>query len=142
MESFRKSQNAYIEKKKYGGVGHDDSDDSDDPDLANKTPQTKRRLKDENMQKKVKKLSACATYMTLMKGFVCSACLYLPRSFVKGGYGFTNIAILLSGFVTIYCAMLLIQIRTTVGASSYTAIGEKLFGKTGKIMVNIALCLS
>ena len=80
--------------------------------------------------------------MTLMKGFVCSACLYLPRSFVKGGYGFTNIAILLSGFITIYCAMLLIQIRTKVGASSYTAIGEKLFGKPGKIMVNIALCLS
>ena len=80
--------------------------------------------------------------MTLMKGFVCSACLYLPRSFVKGGYGFTNIAILLSGCVTIYCAMLLIQIRSKLGASSYTTIGEQLFGKPGKIMVNIALCLS
>jgi len=103
---------------------------------------TKRRLKDDNYKNKVKKMGTCATYMTLMKGFVCSACLYLPRSFVKGGYGFTNIAILTSGFITIYCAMLLIQIRSKVGASSYTAIGEKLFGKPGKIMVNIALCLS
>ena len=52
MDSFRKSRNdpsTYIEKKKYGGVGYDDSDeDSDDPDLANKTPQTKRKIKDEN----------------------------------------------------------------------------------------------
>jgi hypothetical protein len=48
MESFRASRNdpsTYIEKKKYGGVGHDDSDeDSDDPDLADRTPQTKRRI--------------------------------------------------------------------------------------------------
>jgi|TARA_B110000305_G_C18842943_1_gene360983 hypothetical protein len=52
MDSFRKSRNdpsTYIEKKKYGGVGHDDSDeDSDDPNLADKSPMTKRRIKDDN----------------------------------------------------------------------------------------------
>lgn len=38
--------------------------------------------------------------------------------------------------------MLLIEIREKVNASSYTVIGEKLFGKPGKIAVNLSLFCS
>ena len=49
---------------------------------------TKRRVKDEQYKEKVKKLNAFSTFMTLFKGFVCTAVLYLPKSFVNGGWGF------------------------------------------------------
>lgn len=117
MDSMKKkarnNPQTYLEKKKFGGVGYDDSDsgDSDELDLANKSPMTKRRMKDDNKLKKVKKLGPCGTYLTLMKGFVCTACLYLPKAFVNGGWLFTISCLTLSGLMTIYCAMLLIEIK-------------------------------
>ena len=107
---FDKSDpNQYIGKRKYGG-NHDDSDESDDddPDLMDKTPTTKRRMVDEKSKSVVHKLGPCSTFLTLLKGFVASAVLYLPKSFVNGGYGFSIIALLVSCVVTIYCALLLI----------------------------------
>lgn len=83
-----------------------------------------------------------ATYLTLIKGFVASAVLYLPKSFVNGGYGFSIIALVVSCIITIYCAMLLLQVRKATKSSSYTDIGMKLYGPIGKALVDIALCMS
>lgn len=41
--------------------------------------------------------------------------------------------------LTAYCAILLLEIRAKLNASSYTAIGEITLGKTGKLFVNISL---
>jgi proton-coupled amino acid transporter len=78
----------------------------------------------------------------LLKGFVASAVLYLPKSFVNGGYGFSIIALVVSCIVTIYCAMLLLQVRQVTKSSSYSELGFKLYGRVGKAFVDVALCLS
>jgi hypothetical protein len=49
---------------------------------------TQRRVRKENYVKKVKKLGTMATFFTLIKGFIATGCLYLPKSFVNGGWGF------------------------------------------------------
>jgi len=103
---------------------------------------TKKRILDNKAQKKVKKLGPCATFLTLIKGFVCSAVIYLPKSFVNGGWGFSIIVLVLCAFLTIYCALLLLEIRAKMDANSYTDIGKRLFGPWGKFFVNLALCLS
>lgn len=103
---------------------------------------TKRRTKLEKQKNQVKKLGNCATFLTLIKGFVCSACLYLPKSFVNGGYLFSIVALIVSAIMTTYCSMLLLQIRKKVDASSYTDLGLKLYGPVGKNIVNLALCMS
>lgn len=73
-----------------------------------KTPATKRRLIDEKSKSAVHKLGPCNTFLTLMKGFVASAVLYLPKSFVNGGWGFSILALIISCIVTTHCAMLLL----------------------------------
>ena len=115
----------YIEKRKFGRlgkVGVEDSDDDDefDPDLVNKTPNTKRRVKEEKIVSKVKKLGCFSTFMTLIKGFVCTGCLYLPKSVVNGGWGFSNIMLVFSAFLTIYCALLLLEVRKKLNLTSFT----------------------
>jgi hypothetical protein len=104
--------NQYIGKRRYGGTGPDDSDedsdDKDDPIFLGKTPATKRRLMDEKSRSVVQKLGPCNTFVTLIKGFVASAILYLPKSFVNGGWGFSIIALVVSCLVTTHCAMLLL----------------------------------
>ena len=77
--------------------------------------------------------------MTLLKGFVCCAVLTLPRSFINGGWFFQLIALTLAAFLTSYCAILLLEIREKLNASSYTAIGEITLGKWGKFFVNASL---
>ena len=103
---------------------------------------TKRRVKEEKVKSKVKKLGPATTFLTLLKGFVASAVLYLPKSFVNGGYGFSILALVFSCIVTTYCSMLLLAVQKEIGASSYTEIGQKLYGNVGKAFVNLALCLS
>jgi amino acid permease len=80
----------------------------------------------------VKKLGPLKTYFTLLKGFVVCAVLTLPKSFVQGGWVLQIFAMTFSALLTIYCAMLLLEIRAKVNATSYTMIGEKTLGQTGK----------
>jgi hypothetical protein len=91
------SVDEYVSRKrvykpvKKGQPVDDDSDDEAylgepvDPSL---TPMTKRRVREENYKESVKKLGSFATFMTLIKAFICTAVLYLPKSFVNGGWGF------------------------------------------------------
>ena len=94
------------------------------------------------MAQKVKKLGPTATFLTLIKGFVCTGCLYLPKSFINGGWTFQIAMMLVSCAVTLYCAELLLQTRKKLGVTSYTEIGYATYGTAGKVSVDIALVLS
>ena len=43
---------------------------------------TRRKVKGEKEKQAVEKLGAVGTYFTLLKGFVCSSILYLPKNFM------------------------------------------------------------
>lgn len=133
-------------KRTFGGTGFDDSDsdeyEEEDPSFADKSPNTKKRVKDEKLKKKIKKLGACETYITLLKGFVCTSVLYLPKSFVNGGWGFQAISLLISMSISIVCCNLLLDTKKEVKASSYTEIGLKTYGNLGKHAANLFISLS
>jgi len=92
----------------------DDEADALDPDLVNKTPVTKRRIKEEKTKAEVEKLGTCASFLTLIKGFVCTGILYLPKAFINGGYAISMAFMIGSAILTIYCAMLLLEVRKKV----------------------------
>ena len=69
-----------------------------------------------------------ATFFTLFKGFVATGVIYLPRSFINGGWGFQIVSLIASGLLTLYCAFLLLEVRAKLKADSFTEIGEKLYG--------------
>lgn len=120
----------------------DDEDDQFDPDLANKTPVTKRRIKEEKVKGAVQKLGPCATFLTLIKGFVCTGVLYLPKAFINGGWAISIVMMVLSAFLTIYCAFLLLEVRAKLKCSNYTEMGQTAYGRWGRISVDIALWCS
>lgn len=129
----------YIEKRRYGGQNLD-SDEDDDPDIVGKTPNTQRRIVDEKAKQKVKKLGTVATFFTLIKGFICTSIVYLPKSnMINGGYGFANICLVCSCVLTITCAMKILAVRKECNATSYTSLGYQLYGSVGKLIVNFAL---
>ena len=91
--------------------------------------------------KKQTKLGPLATAFTIFKGFVCTGILYMPKDFINGGYGFSAITVLSCLFLTLYCAKLLLEVHAEVGGS-LPEIGMKVYGKPGKIAVDISLFAS
>ena len=84
---MRASASSYIEKKKFGLK--DESDESDEEQFFDMSPNTKRRAKDEKDKKAVsEKLGPFGTFMSLFKAFVVTGILFLPHSFVAGGWAF------------------------------------------------------
>ena len=106
------------------------------------TPMTLRKTEIEEKASKIKKIGTFGPFMSLLKGFVCTAILYLPDSFNAAGWLFQIIALTFSCCLTIFCAYLLIEVRKVVRLPSYSDMGERLYGRSGKIAVNIALFLS
>ena len=90
---------------------------------------------------KQKKLGPYATAFTIFKGFVCTGILYMPSNFISGGYGFSAITVVAALFLTLYCAKLLLEVHAEVGGSM-PEIGMAVYGKPGKIAVDISLFAS
>lgn len=106
------------------------------------TPITRRAKKTEEKAKNTNKLGCFGTFMSLFKGFVCTAILYLPASFKTGGWMFQIVMLVFSAALTIYCAFLLLEVRKKIDSSSYTDIGMRLYGPWGARAVNLTVACS
>jgi membrane protein insertase Oxa1/YidC/SpoIIIJ len=113
MRSQSKSASYYISKNRYGGAGKDESDSSDDedstirkqnPQIMDHTPITQRKMIGDEIRKGFVKLDWKGTYFTLIKGFVCTGIIYLPKSFINGGWGFSILVFIFSMLLTMTCA--------------------------------------
>jgi proton-coupled amino acid transporter len=82
------------------------------------------------------------TYFTLLKGFVCTAVLYLPQSFYKGGWLFSFIALTVSLIISVIAILKLLEARDATNARSYMELGTKAYGIKGKNAVGLFLILS
>ena len=82
------------------------------------------------------------TFFTLIKGFIGTGILYLPMSFYDGGYLFSPIAMIISLILTQVCIIKLIRATDNCKAKSFSDLGLKAYGQTGKTAVGIFLILS
>lgn len=106
------------------------------------SPITRRNKKTEEAVKKTSKLGPFGTFMSLFKGFVCTAILFLPASFKTGGWLFMIIMLTLSAALTIYCAFLLLEVRKHIDSTSYSDIGMRCYGVWGARAVNLTVACS
>lgn len=117
-----------------------DDSDGEDTALLNATPIAQKRMIRESETKKIPKLGPIATGFTLFKGFVCTGILYMPLSFVNGGYIFSVVALIFALVLTLYCIKLILEVRDKLGGSlSFSDIGLKTYGKTGKFLVDVSM---
>jgi hypothetical protein len=85
----------YAYRHAYGEYAESDSSEEDiDEDtrkkIADATPQTKRRLRSEADEKHTGKIGPLSTFFTLIKGFVATGVLFLPKGWVNGGWLFSS----------------------------------------------------
>ncbi|QIX00247.1 hypothetical protein AMS68_005764 [Peltaster fructicola] len=79
--------------------------------------------------------------MLLLKSFVGTGVLFLPRAFLNGGMVFSNLVLLGIALVSYYCFLLLVAVRLKVRAS-FGDMGDQIFGKHFRNAINFSLVVS
>lgn len=85
--------------------------------------------------------SATNAVMLLLKSFVGTGVLFLPRAFLNGGMLFSSLVLLGIAALSYLCFILLIAVRSKVDAS-YGDIGGLLYGKWMRAAILFSIVLS
>ena len=113
------------------------------PELAGRSRMSVMQIAREEKVDELKEkasLSPWATAFSLFKGFVGTGILYMPQNFINAGWGFSTMTLILAVVLTITCAKLLIETRDKLGGNlSFPEIGQKIYGKWGRIAVEMAI---
>lgn len=93
-------------------------------------------------EKKGGKTSTAKSFLLLLKAFIGTGVVFLPKSYSNGGLLFCNLLILAFSVVSYYCFVILINITRTVGVKGYGEAGKKIFGPRCQLLILISIALS
>ena len=82
------------------------------------------------------------TYFLLMKSFIGTGILFLPRAFLNGGLIFSTISLLVVAFLTNWGMLLLIQVTHKFPNKSFGEIAEILYGPNARAIVLLSIIFS
>jgi solute carrier family 36 (proton-coupled amino acid transporter) len=118
--------------------GH--SDDGWGEDSALLTPGKRKRRRKAREAGKASPLGAA---LLLLKSFVGTGVLFLPRAFYNGGMLFSFLVLILLACLSYYCFLLLVGTRLKTYASlSYGDMGGAIYGNTFRNLINFSLVIS
>lgn len=122
-------------------TGADDDDGQEreyGEDSALLTPGKRRRRRKE---KHAGKGSPGGAALLLLKSFVGTGVLFLPRAFLNGGMLFSNLVLLFISGLSFWCFILLVKTRLKVHAS-FGDMGGKIYGPVFRGLINFSLVIS
>jgi len=121
--------------------GDEGSDEDREPmeDSALLTPsRRKRRRKHRGGSGKAGPMGAA---MMLLKSFVGTGVLFLPRAYLNGGMLFSNLVLLFVAALSYYCFVLLVNTRLKV-VGSFGDIGGILYGRWLRFLILTSIVIS
>ncbi|KAF9881147.1 transmembrane amino acid transporter [Colletotrichum karsti] len=147
-EELEEDDEALMPGEYFGSGGEDDYYDSDEgseddrepmEDSALLTPSRhKRRRKQRGGSGKNSPMSAA---LLLLKSFVGTGVLFLPRAYLNGGMHFSNLVLLGVAALSYYCFVLLVTTRLKV-EGSFGDLGGILYGKWMRGIILFSIVLS
>ncbi|KAL3231201.1 Vacuolar amino acid transporter 3 [Nakaseomyces bracarensis] len=88
------------------------------------------------------KSSTTKAVLLLLKSFVGTGVLFLPKAFHNGGWGFSSIVLLCCALISYWCFVLLIDTKNQVKLDGYGDMGNKLYGSKMKLAILWSIALS
>jgi proton-coupled amino acid transporter len=131
----------YFSSEAAGEHGDEGSDEDREPmeDSALLTPgRRKRKRKDRHVKGTNGSLGAS---LLLLKSFVGTGVLFLPKAYLNGGMLFSNLVLLFVAALSYYCFVLLVNTRLKVDGS-FGDIGGILYGKWLRNTILLSIVLS
>ncbi|KAJ3152739.1 neutral amino acid transporter [Geranomyces michiganensis] len=80
-------------------------------------------------------------FFMVLKAFVGTGVLFLPKAFANGGMGFSLVCLVIIGSLTLHCMLLLVETSRKLGGS-FGDIGEHLYGQWMRQLVLGSIALS
>lgn len=81
-------------------------------------------------------------YFLLVKAFVGTGVLFLPKAFSNGGLLFSALLLLFFGILSYWCYLILVFAKTATNVSSFADIGLKLYGKWFQRLILFSIVIS
>lgn len=104
--------------------------------------QRSRRASHQSLNRRTESgTSNSKAFFLLLKAFVGTGILFLPKAFSNGGLFFSIVCMVVVGYLTLHCMLLLSECSQRVGGS-YGDIGEKLYGVRVREIVVWSIAIS
>jgi len=140
----------------YGSfAGEDLADDDDDDDGSaiaddeETAPQdrgeTRPLLGRRKSTKRIKRegdAGTTKTFFTLLKAFIGTGIMFLPKAFRNGGILFSSITLVVVSIITSLCFRLLLQCRAKYGGGGYGELGGAIVGPKIRSLIMASITLS
>lgn len=89
-----------------------------------------------------KKTSSLKAFFLLIKAFVGTGILFLPKAFANGGLIFSILLLIIFSVLSYYCYLALSESTSILGISSFAEMGNKMYGKHAKSLILISIILT
>lgn len=138
----------------YGGDVYpsDDEDDEDEFDSrhsargdrsnADMEPGESSPLIPRQPSARVQGTSESKAFFMLIKAFVGTGILFLPKAFANGGLMFSLVALFFIGYLTKHCMILLVETSKAFGGKSFGDLGEIIYGERFRQLVLASITIS
>lgn len=124
---------------------YDGDDEVDEADYDEETPLRRRARKQRGAKPghpPQGNASATKAVMLLLKSFVGTGVLFLPKAFFNGGLLFSAVVLTMVATLSYWCFLLLIQCRMKTGVSSFGDIGGALYGPKMRSLILFSIVIS
>lgn len=113
----------------------------DDEEDGERRPLLRQRSTKKRNADKGPKSGTAGTVLILLKSFIGTGVMFLPRAFHNGGMLFSFLTLILVSALSYYCFLLLTTSRLTL-KGSYADMGEMTYGRFMRTMINASLVVS
>lgn len=115
--------------------------DEEDEQARERAPLLRRRKSSRPRQMRAGDASNIQTFFTLLKAFIGTGIIFLPRAFRNGGILFSSITLVTVAVITTLCFRLLLQCRHKYGGG-YGDIGEQIAGPRLRSLILASITIS
>jgi proton-coupled amino acid transporter len=135
-------EDGYFSSSAYGDISGE-GERSEDETFGERSAllETPGKRRKKRKEKAAHGASPKGAALLLLKSFVGTGVLFLPKAFLNGGMLFSCVILLFVAALSYYCFLLLCSTRLAVPAS-FGGMGKKIYGKWMLIMINFSLVIS
>lgn len=116
-------------------------EDDDEEEQGERRPLLGRRQSSKRLRQQGD-ASNMKSFFTLLKAFVGTGIMFLPKAFKNGGMLFSAITLVVVSAVTMICFELLLSCRKQYGGGGYGDLGQLIVGKRLRQLILISITLS
>lgn len=120
----------------------DEDEDEEAQGHADEESVLLERVPTRDSRKRQRKAGTFKAILLLLKSFVGTGVLFLPRAFHNGGWAFSTGCLLFCAIASSLSFVLLIKTKDRVGVSGYGDLGKALYGSKVEFLILFSIALS